>query len=419
MIARKYYLHFSLFLVISCCTATGGKEEHSDKGASLPEENFQIAEKHYTNMLKQIDDPTQVPRTTDKHGNLKTTGIEAWTSGFFAGSLWYLYEFTDNDLWKREATKWTQALAPVQFITSNHDVGFMINCSFGNGLRLAENEAYKAVLIQAAESLITRYNANVGSIESWNYRKAWDGETEWFFPVIIDNMMNLELLFVATKLSGNPKYKEIAIKHAETTMKNHYRPDFSSYHVVDYDTISGAVLDKATCQGYTDESAWARGQAWGLYGFTVVFRETKDPKFLDFAQHIADYIVSYPTMPADKIPLWDFNALDADHHPEWEVDKSLYSLKERDVSAAAIIASALYELSTFSNVKGVTYKTFADKIIESLSSPGYRAQVGQNNNFILTQSVGSIPHKVEISVPLNYADYYFLEGLLRKKNLEL
>ena len=409
----KYLLSLTALILISC----QANNERSAKN-SLIEENFQLAQAQYTNMLKEATNPTRVPRTIDKDGKLHTTSIKSWTSGFFAGSLWYLYEYTKDEKWRKEAEKWTHALEPVKFVTSNHDVGFMMYCSYGNGLRLIGNEAYQPVLVQAAESLMTRFDPTIGSIESWNYRKAWDGKTEWFFPVIIDNMMNLELLFYASKATGDPKYKDVAVRHAETTIENHYREDFSSYHVVDYDTVNGNVLDKATCQGYTDESAWARGQAWGLYGFTMVYRETKDPKFLSFAGNIADYIINHPSIPADKIPLWDFNALDPDHRPEWTVDSSKYTLKERDASAGAIIASALYELSTYTGNDGKKYQAFADQIIESLSSPAYRAKKGENNNFILTQSVGSIPHGGEITVPLNYADYYFLEALLRKKELE-
>ncbi len=410
----KYIQSFIVVLILMSCHIN--KKESENK--SLIEDNFQLAQVQYTNMLKEATDPTRVPRTTAEDGKLLTTDIKSWTSGFFAGSLWYLYEYTKDEKWRDAAEKWTAALEPVKFVTNNHDVGFMMYCSYGNGLRLVENEAYEPILIQTAESLMTRFNPTIGCTKSWDYRKAWDGKTEWFFPVIVDNMMNLELLFYASKATGDPKYKEVAVRHAETTMKNHYRKDFSSYHVVDYDSISGHVLDKATCQGYTDESAWARGQAWGLYGFTMMYRETKNPKFLSFASNIADYIIEHPSMPVDRIPLWDFNALDPDFQPEWTVDKSKYTLKERDASAASIIAAALYELSTFKGEDGKKYRTFADQIVESLSSPAYRAKAGENNNFILTRSVGSIPHGGEISVPLNYADYYFLEALLRKKELE-
>ena len=415
----NYSIYLIVMIFMSCQFVSGQKKQNKHiSEMNLVEENFHIAELQYSNMLKKATDSTQVPRTTSKDGTLKSTSIKSWTSGFFAGSLWYLYDYTKNEKWKKQAEKWTSALEPVKFVTDNHDVGFMMYCSFGNGLRLTKNPGYNDILMQAAESLMTRFNPVVGSIKSWDYRKAWDGKTEWFYPVIIDNMMNLELLFYASKASGDSKYWDVAVQHANTTMKNHFRKDYSSYHVVDYDSINGGVLDKATCQGYTDESSWARGQAWGLYGFTMVYRETKDPKYLTLAQNIADYIVNHSSFPEDKIPYWDFNALDPSRIPEWEVDKMLYTLEERDASAGAIMASALFELSTYSKDKGKAYKSFADQIISSLSSPDYRAPAGTNNNFILTKSVGSIPHRVEIAVPLNYADYYFLEALIRKEKIE-
>ena len=267
-------------------------------------------------------------------------------------------------------------------------MGFMIYCSYGNGLRLSGNEAYKNVLIRTAESLCERYNPAVESLESWNYREAWDGSTVWYFPVIIDNM------------------------------KNHYRDDYSSFHVVDYDTITGEVLDKATCQGLVDESSWARGQAWGLYGIVTCYRYTRDPQYLIFAEHIADYLINHPNLPEDMVPYWDYNGLDPGLTPEWEYDPSMFDEIPRDASAAAITSSALFELSRYSDVNKDKYYEVATKILSSLAFPRYLALEGKNNYFILNHSVGSIPHEVEIDVPLVYADYYFLEALLRYSKLD-
>ena len=247
---------------------------------------------------------------------------------------------------------------------------------------------------------------------------AWDGETEWFFPVIIDNMMNLELLFEATNFTGDSTFFYIAVQHAQTTMKNHYRDDYSSYHVIDYDTITGEVLDKATCQGFTDESSWARGQAWGLYGFTICYRYTKDNQYLEFAENIAGYMTNHPNLPEDMIPYWDFNVVDPGLTPEWNYDASKYPVIPRDASAAAITSSALFELSKYSKGNQENYRSVATKILESLASPSYMAISGNNKYFLLNHSVGSIPHGVEIDVPLVYADYYFLEALNRKINIE-
>jgi uncharacterized protein YyaL (SSP411 family) len=383
----------------------------------LTPEKVKFITSQYANILSVSNDLTRFPRTIDPSGKLISTDIYDWTSGFFAGNLWQLYEITGDNKWKDEAVKWTEALDTIQYWSGNHDVGFMMNCSYGNGLRLAGKKEYKKVLIETAESLCKRYNPVAKSIKSWNYRKAWNDTTEWFFPVIIDNMMNLELLFKATQLSGNKKYEDIALQHALTTMKNHYRPDFSSYHVVDYDTITGRVKDKATCQGFTDESSWARGQAWGLYGFVVCYRYTMDKKFLTFAENIANYIIHNPKIPQDGVPYWDYNAGDTTLKPEWKYDPKRFPVIPRDASAAAITSSALFELSTYSKVYGAEYKNAAVKILDSLTSSAYMGIPG-DKYFILNHSVGSIPHGAEIDVPLVYADYYLLEAMLRYKRLE-
>ncbi len=402
--SRFKYLILIPFLLLSC---SGGRTVpgHADIAG--------ITEK-YNRILSVSNNISRFPRTISGSGELVSTDIYDWTSGFFAGNLWYLYELTGNERWKGEAVKWTEALDTIQYWSGGHDVGFMINCSYGNGLRLSGTENYKKVIIQAAESLCKRYNPVTKSIKSWDYRKAWNDTTEWFFPVIIDNMMNLELLFKASEFSGNSKFKEIAIQHALTTMKNHYRPDFSSYHVVDYDTITGQVLDKATCQGFTDESSWSRGQSWGLYGFVICYRYTKDPKFLTFAEHIADFLINNPDMPEDMIPYWDYNVTDKGLTPEWKYDPSAFPVIPRDASAAAIMSSALFELASYAGPQSEKYRKAADKILGSLSSPAYTV-TAKNKYFILDHSVGSIPHGVEIDVPLVYADYYFLEALLRQK----
>lgn len=386
------------------------------KETVLTKEKMQFIANQFENALAVTNDPVRIPKSIDKNGKLKTTGIYGWTSGFFAGGLWYMYEINGDEKWKDEAIKWTEVLGPVKYVTDDHDVGFMINCSYGNGLRLTGNKQYEKVMIQAAKSLSTRYNPVVKSIKSWNSKKAWDGETIWNFPVIIDNMMNLELLFEATRLSGDSSFHHIAVQHALTTMKNHYRDDFSCYHVVDYDPLTGVVLDKATNQGFVDQSSWARGQAWGLYGFTMCYRYTKNKKFLDFAENIADYILNHPNLPEDMIPYWDYNAIDPNLSPEWNYDASKFTEIPRDASAAAITCSALLELEKYSGKKREIYLNAADKILESLFSPEYMPGSKHNKFFILNHSVGSIPHGVEIDVPLVYADYYFLEALARKSH---
>ena len=275
----------------------------------------------------------------------------------------------------------------------------MIGSSYGNALRLTGNENYKDIIVQTAKSLITRYNSTTGLIQSWNANKSKD----WLFPVIIDNMMNLEILFDATEYSGDSTFYKIAVSHADITMKNHFRPDYSTWHVLDYDVNDGSIRHRNTGQGYADESCWSRGQSWGIYGYVMCYRKTGDPKYLAQAENALNYIATNPNYPSDGIPYWDYNSPDIPN-------------TNRDISSATILASALYEISKYS--EKLNYKEWADKIINSLGSPEYIAQVGDNGFFILKNSVGSLPHNSEVAVPLNYADYYFLEALKRKVDLE-
>jgi chondroitin AC lyase len=385
----------------------------TDKKAFI-DENFVFAEDQTRGMLQSVSDVTLYPRTTAKDGTLKTTNMYEWTSGFFAGNLWYLYEYTSDAKWKEQAIRWTETLEDLQFFTDHHDLGFMMYCSYGNAYRLTGNPSYRDILIRSAESLCTRFDSITGSIKSWNYRVSWDGKSEWFYPVIIDNMMNLELLMFAYKETGDKRFRDIAVTHSETTMANQFRPDFSTYHVVNYDTITGSVLNRATMQGYADASTWARGQAWAIYGFTMMYRETKDPRFLQTAIKAADFYLNHPNLPEDLVPYWDMNVINKGYYPDWDV--SVHStLQLRDASAAAITASALFELATYSSEKRKIYFNAAKQTITNLSKK-YRAEPGNNNNFILKHCVGSFPHNEEIDVPLVYADYYFMEALLRYKN---
>ena len=310
---------------------------------------------------------------------------------------------TGDAKWLPLARKYTEALDSVKYLKWHHDVGFMIGCSYLNGLRIANIPEYKDVVVETARSLSTRFRPGAGVIQSWDADRGWQSQRGWACPVIIDNMMNLELMFEASLLSGDSTFYNIAVSHADVTMANHFREDNSCYHVVDYDPETGAVRSKQTAQGYADESSWARGQAWALYGYTMCYRYTKDKRYLEHAQKIYDFIFGNKNLPEDLVPYWDYDAPNIPNEP-------------RDASAAACTASALYELSTY--VPEKNYKEVADKIMYSLGSPAYRAEVGTNGNFILMHSVGSIPHGSEIDVPLNYADYYFLEGLIRKRELE-
>lgn len=337
------------------------------------------------------------PRTIEDDGSLRLVVSKDWTSGFFPGELWYMYEYTQDEYWKKKAQEFTASIEDQKTNGGTHDMGFKMYCSFGNGYRLTQDATYKDILLESAATLTTRFKPTIGSIRSWDHSR-----DKWQCPVIIDNMMNLELLYWAFKETGDSVYYEVATHHARTTMKNHFRDDYSSYHVIDYDTITGAVLHKHTHQGYNHESAWSRGQSWGLYGYTLCYRETKLPEFLAQAENIANYIFTHATMPEDLVAYWDFNAPAIPNEP-------------RDASAAAVMACAMYELSMYNTEKATQYKKWADTIVESLSS-NYRAALNDDHGFLLLHSTGA--RNFERDVPLVYADYYFLEALLKKAKLE-
>lgn len=398
-----------LFVLASC------NKTETTKGAFI-DENVTFASQQTDAMLEHVGKPNgkNYPRSMNDKGELIVTNMYDWTPGFFPGSLWYLYELTGNEEWKSVAQEWTESLEPLRTFTKHHDLGFMMYCSYGNAERIASKPEYKDILIESAESLSTRYDERTKAIKSWNSFKSWNDDSIFHYPVIIDNMMNLEMLFHASKVSGNPKYYDIAVAHAQSTLQNQMRDDFTTFHVVNYDTITGNVLDRVTAQGYSDNSMWARGQAWAIYGFTMVYRETKDPKFLDAAINAANVYID--NLPEDLIPYWDFNVEQEGYLP----GKRSHALEFKgenlkDVSAGAIVCSALFELSELSNTP--FYADIATQMLETLASPAYRATLGTNANFLLLHSVGSIPHKFEIDKPLVYADYYFLEALNRYKNL--
>ena len=396
-------------LILSLCLAacTAQKSPYASLTDQTVRDNFEFADQQIRILLAEteaildtvtITEKTRVePRTVKADGSLSLIAPRVWTSGFFPGTMWYLYEESGDPFWKEKAIKFTNYLEPIKTYTGTHDLGFMINCSFGNGLRLAQVPGYQDIMLEAARSLITRFNPTVGCIRSWDHGK-------WQFPVIIDNMMNLELLFWASKVSGDPVFRNIAVTHANTTMANHFRPDGSSFHVVDYDAAGdGKPIQFNTHQGYADESAWGRGQAWGLYGYTMCYRETGDPKYLEQAEKIAQFILNHKNLPEDGVFYWDFDAPNIPDEP-------------RDVSASAIAASALYELSTMSEAHGGQYKAAADKTVKSIAEK-YRNKLGELHGFITNSSVGHLPGNSEITVPLNYADYYFIEALVRKERL--
>ncbi len=336
-------------------------------------------------------------RSLNSDGTLNLIPSKDWCSGFYAGSLWYGSILTGDTELQKLAVEFTTPLEQEKLNGKTHDMGFKMMCSYGQGYHLTKDSVYRDILIQSAKTLTKRFNEKVGAFRSWDHSK-----DKWQFPVIIDNMMNLELLFWASRQTGDQQYYNIAVKHAETTLANHFRADNSSYHVIDYDSITGKVLQKTTHQGFSDSSAWARGQAWGLYGYTMCYRETGIVSFLYQAEKIAAFILNHPNLPADKIPYWDFDAPEA-------------SVRPRDVSAAAITASALLELAQFSPSKKDFYIKSAETILKSLNKD-YLSKPGENKGFLLGHSTGSYPQHVEVDVPINYADYYYLEALVRQNN---
>ena len=391
---------FVSFLLAGLLAAACAPAEEKPLGEVI-DQALAAAEQQALRMARELAGQDSVLPRSFINGERIVSNSGWWCSGFFPGLLWYLYENNPSAELLAYARQYTARVEAEQYNTRTHDLGFMLGCSFGNGYRLTGDTAYLRVLLTGAESLSSRYSSLTGLIRSWDNTNGG----KWQYPVIIDNMMNLELLYFASRQSGNPRYRAIALSHADRTLEEHFRPDFSSYHVVSYDTITGKPHAKQTHQGFADESSWARGQAWGLYGYTLSYRETQDARYLDQAQRIADYLLSHPHFPDDCIPYWDFNAPD--------VPRAL-----RDASAGAIICSALIELSGYvDEPRSGRYLAVAGKQLRSLASAQYTAGPGENGCFILMHSVGHLPGNSEVDVPLSYADYYYVEALTRYKKL--
>lgn len=394
---KNYYQTLLLFLGLSL---VGCQKEESALEKKI-DQVLNTAVYQYNSMATRLEEgrfPKTYFKDTDK---LETSDSGWWCSGFYSGTMLYLDQASGSDMFQQEIDNSLGHLEKEQFNTSTHDLGFMMYCSYGHANRLNPNPDYERILINSAKSLATRYDKNAKAIRSWD-SAPWNKGGEDDLVVIIDNMMNLELLFWASKHSGDPAFAEIAVNHANTTMEHHYRDDYSSYHEVIYDENTGEVKQQITNQGYADASSWARGQAWGLYGYVVMYRETKDVKYLDFAKNIADYILNHPNMPEDMVPYWDFNAPD--------IPDAL-----RDSSAGAIIASALIELSTYSEGK---YLSRVEIMLETLLSPEYIAEQGSNGGFLLKHGVGNMPNKTEVDTPLTYGDYYLVEAMVRYKEIK-
>ena len=335
----------------------------------------------------------------DSVWSLRPATPDEWCSGFWPGILWLDYEATRDERIEREARRYTEALEPILDKPAyDHDLGFLMFCSYGNAYRLTHEEGYKAVILRAADSLATLFNPTVGTILSWPRNVEMFGGHN----TIMDNMINLEMLFWAADNGGNSTLRDIAVKHAETTMQHHFRPDGSCYHVAVYDSASGEFMYGCTHQGYADESMWARGQAWAIYGYTMVYRNTHDRRFLDFARKVTD--VYLDRLPDDGIPYWDF---DDPRIPE----------APRDASAACVVASALTELIGFVDDDcSRRYSSMLELMLQSLSSPAYRG-TGKRRSSLL-HSTGHHPAGSEIDYSIVYADYYYMEALNRFAKLK-
>ena len=363
--------------------------------AELTDKVFDRAVEQLTLMDSNLAEG-EFPRSINPDGSFRKANQRWWCNGFYPGSLWYTYEYTGNEQIKSLAEKHTSRLV-LEEMRQDHDLGFLIWCSFGNALRLTGDESYKPMIENGARILAARFSPVTKTIRSWNYPLE--------YQVIIDNMMNLELLEEAAKMFACDSLATIARTHANTTIENHFREDYTSYHLVCYDMENGTVAKKQTVQGYADESAWARGQAWALYGYTMMYRETNDEAYLNQAVNVGDMILNH--LPEDGVAYWDFN------------DPTIPQAY-RDASAAAVMASAYIELSTLVKDRQhrKAYLSIAETIIRTLASDEYLCSPGECYGFLLKHCVGHMPANSEVDVPLTYADYYFLESLLRYKNLK-
>lgn len=375
-------------------------------GDSCPQQVWAQQQLDYCNgqiekTLDRLPNDSVLPRSIDNDSKIwNTTNHKDWTSGFWPGILWYKYENTNKLTDQLQALAYTERQRPLagNAHDADHDIGFQLLCSYGHAYATTGRKEYLDILMAGADKLAKLYNPMVGTILSWPHAVK---NSAWPHNTIMDNMMNLQLLFFAANNGGPKEYRDMAISHARKTMENQFRKDYTSYHVALYDTITGKFIRGCTNQGLNDESFWARGQAWGIYGFTVVYRETGDKDFLRFVEKITDVYLS--RLPEDYIPYWDFSDPDIPN-------------AVRDASSAAIVASALIELSQIEDdkEKAVKYMSAADRMLHSLSSENYQSR--DNNCAFLMHSTGNMPAGYEIDSSINYADYYYIEALTRYKN---
>lgn len=388
----------------------------------LIEQGFERAEEQYA-LMYEATPAGKYPRTVNNSGETRLIGAEPlksganWTNGFYPGVLWQLYAHTGDLQWKAKAEKVTRALEVQKDQIYHHDIGFIIMSSFGKAYEYCPSEYYRNIIVHSANSCLARFSEITGTTRSWDSWTSRGGTYTTGYPVIIDNLMNLDLLFKAYELTGDEKFLIPALSHADKTMANHIREDGSAFHLVAYNLETGEVDARKTSQGFSDSSAWSRGQAWAIYGFTMCYRYTKKPEYLATAVKAADFFINHKNLPEDGIPYWDFNIGEFTDY-EWAYDPDRFEEEPRDASAAAATASALLELKNYISdpEKAAQYREAAVTMLSSLASPAYMAERGENNYFLLMHSVASVPHNSSIDKPEIYADYYFLEALLKLKN---
>ena len=407
-----------LFAIALCSLAACQTQQSSDFDADLA---LQYCANQVNRALTELQDGngsydyTMEPRNIldgETYWNCRKAAAEEWCSGFWPGVLWMDYAAQNErdernegnerngistDSLRKVAEGYTASL---NFLETHpvydHDLGFLVINSFLKGYEATGSEQYKRIALAAADTLATLYNEKVGTILSWpRHVKDYGGHN-----TIMDNMINLELLFWAAKNGGSQHLKDIAISHADTTMRYHFRPDGSCYHVAVYDTLTGNFLRGQTHQGYADSSMWSRGQSWAIYGYTMVYRFTKEQRFLDHAQKVTDiYLKRLKETSDDWVPIWDMDDPRGQQAP-------------KDASAACVVASALLELQQYVDAeKGKTYREAAENMLRDLSSDRYQSR--DKNCAFLLHSTGHHPAGSEIDASIIYADYYYIEALLR------
>lgn len=388
-------------VLLTCTLALAAQELDVDKQLHYCHSQVMraLAELQGANGYDFSQQPRNILSTDKLKGwNTRKATAEEWCSGFWPGILWMDYSHSREAKVLQAAEGYTEALRPLAYQKAfDHDLGFLMFCSFGKGYEVDRRDDYRQVILAAADTLATLFNPMVGTLLSWPRNIGmFSGHN-----TIMDNMMNLDMLCWAAQHGGTPLLHPMAVTHARTTMEHHFRPDGTCYHVAVYDTLSGRFLRGVTHQGYADSSTWTRGQSWAIYGFTMMYRYTQSPVFLQFAQHVTDiYIQRLKQAGGDLIPKWDFDDPDAN--------------APKDVSAACIVADALLELSQYcEGEKGNDYRQFALESLAQLSTPAY--QSGERNVAFLMHSTGHHPAGSEIDASIIYADYYYLEALLRVK----